>query len=82
MHADSFIINIKTEDIYENIANDVEKRFHTSIDHYLQVKIKKLMQDELGGKNMTEYAVFCLKTYSYLIDDVNSDKKTKGTKNV
>ena len=30
MNTDSFIINIKTEDFYENIANDVEKRFHTS----------------------------------------------------
>ena len=27
---DSFIINIKTEDFYEDIANDVEKRFDTS----------------------------------------------------
>ena len=25
--ADSFIIHVKTEDIYENIVNDVEKRF-------------------------------------------------------
>ena len=27
---DSFIIDIKTEDFYEDIANDVEKRFDTS----------------------------------------------------
>ena len=27
---DSFIIHIKTKDVYENIANDVEKRFDTS----------------------------------------------------
>ena len=27
---DSFIIYIKTEDVYEDIANDVEKRFDTS----------------------------------------------------
>ena len=27
--ADSFIIHVKTEDIYENIVNDVEKRFDT-----------------------------------------------------
>ena len=30
MHTDSFIINIKAEDFYEDIANDVEKRFDTS----------------------------------------------------
>ena len=27
---DSFIIHIKTEDFYKDIANDVEKRFDTS----------------------------------------------------
>ena len=29
MDTDSFIIHIKTEDFYEDIANDVEKRFDT-----------------------------------------------------
>ena len=30
MDTDSFIIDIKTEDVYEDIANNVEKRFDTS----------------------------------------------------
>ena len=30
MDADSFIIHIKTKDFYEEIADDVEKRFDTS----------------------------------------------------
>ena len=30
MDTDSSIIDIKTEDIYEDIANNVEKRFDTS----------------------------------------------------
>ena len=30
MDTDSFIIYIKTEDFYEDIATDVEKRFDTS----------------------------------------------------
>ena len=30
MNTDSFIINLKTEDFYENIGNDVEKMFHAS----------------------------------------------------
>ena len=30
MDTDSFIMNIKTEDFYKDIANDVEKRFDTS----------------------------------------------------
>ena len=30
MERDSFIIHIKTEDIYKDITHDVEKRFDTS----------------------------------------------------
>ena len=30
MDTDSFIIRIKTENLYEDIANDIEKRFDTS----------------------------------------------------
>ena len=30
MDTDSFIPHIKTKDVYEDIANDVEKRFDTS----------------------------------------------------
>ena len=30
MDIESFVINIKTEDFYNNIADDVEKRFDTS----------------------------------------------------
>ena len=30
MDKDSFIIHFKTKDVYEGIANDVEKRFDTS----------------------------------------------------
>ena len=44
MDTDSFIVYIKTEDIYKDIAEDVEARFVTSnfeIDrHYLKEKIK------------------------------------------
>ena len=30
MDTDSFIVHVKTEDIYKNDAEDVEKRFDTS----------------------------------------------------
>ena len=30
MDTDSFIVPIKTEDVYKDITNDVEKRFDTS----------------------------------------------------
>ena len=38
------------------------------------------MKDELGGKIVTELVALRPKTFSYLIDDGNSDKKAKGTK--
>ena len=30
MHTDSFIVYIKTDDIYKDIAEDIENRFNTS----------------------------------------------------
>ena len=54
-----------------------------SIDRFLQEiitnKVIGLMKDELGGKIMTEFVALRPKTYSYLMDDDNTDKKTKGT---
>ena len=38
------------------------------------------MKDELGGKLMIEFVALRPKTYSYLTDDCEEDKKTKGTK--
>ena len=62
MDTDSFIMHIKTEDFYKDIANDVEKRFDTSnceVNRPLPTgknkKVIGLMKDELGGKIMTEF---------------------------
>ena len=43
-------------------------------------KVIGLMKDELGGKIMTEFVALRPKTYSYLTDDCEEDKKAKGTK--
>ena len=40
------------------------------------------MKDELGGKLMTKFVCLRAKTYFYLIDDSNEDKKAKGRKKV
>ena len=87
MDTDSFIMNIKTEDFYKDIVNDVEKRFETSnyeCDRPLPTEKNKivigLMKNELGGKIITEFVTLRPKTYSYLTDDCKEDKKAKGTK--
>ena len=87
MDTDSFIINIEIEDFYEDIATDVEKRFdalnyevNRSLPKGNNKKVIGLMKDELGEKIMTEFAALRPKTYFYLMDNGNNDKKTKGTK--
>ena len=84
---DSFIMNIKTEDCYKDIANDVEKIFDTSnydCDRPLPTgknkKVIGLMKDELGGRIITEFVALRPKIYSYLTDDCKEDKKAKVTK--
>ena len=64
MDTDSFIVHVKTDDIYKDIAEDVETRFDTSsyelecnsIERPFQKgknkKVIELMRDELGGKIM------------------------------
>ena len=62
MDAENFIVYIKTDDIYKDIADNVEIRFDTSNNELdrplLKQKYKKvirLMKDELGGKIMTKF---------------------------
>ena len=86
---DSFIINIKTEDFFEDVSNDVKKWFDTSnydkndkrpLPIGKNKKVPGLFKDELGGKIITEFAALIPKAYSYLDDDGNEHKKSKGTK--
>ena len=87
MDTDSFIMDIKTNDFYKDIANDVENRFDTSnyeVNRPLPMgknkKVIGLMKDELGGKIITKFVTLRPKTYSYLTYDGKEDKKAKGIK--
>ena len=87
MDTDSFLMNIKTNDFYKDIANDVEKRSDTSnyeCNRPLPIgknkKVIGLMKDGSGGKIITEFVTLRPKTYSCLTDDGKEDKKAKGTK--
>ena len=87
MDTDSFVINIKTEDFYEDIADNVKEWFDTS--NYdkkdkrpLQIgtnkKVLGKFKVELGEKIMTEFIGLRAKTYLHLIDgyiDEDYEKK-------
>ena len=89
MDTNSFIIDIKTEDFYEDIANDVERWFDTSnydkndkrpLPIGKNEKAIGLFKDELGGKIMTEVVANRARTYAYLLDNDSEIKKDKGVK--
>ena len=90
MDTDSFIINIKTEDFYKDIANDVERWFDTS--NYdkndkrpLQIGINKkvigMFKDELGGKSITEFCALRAKAYAYITEDGRYIKEPRVRRN-
>ena len=87
MDTDSFIIDIKTEDFYEDIANDIERWFDTSnydkndkrpLPIGKNKKVIGLFKDELGETIMTEVVANRAKTYAYLLDDDSEIKKAKA----
>ena len=86
MDTDSLVYDIKTEDFYKDIAEDVETRFDTSgyePDRPLPIgknkKVIGFMKDELGGKIMKEFISLRPKMYSYRVEEFEP-KKCKGIK--
>ena len=86
MDTESFIVCITIDDIYKDIAEDVETRFGTSnyeLDRPLRKgknkKVIGLMKDELGGKIITTFVGLRAKTDSYLTDNGRRDEKAKVT---
>ena len=91
MDTDSLVYNIKTEDFYKDIAEDVETRFDMSgyeLDKSLPIgknkKVIGLMKDELGGKIMKEFISLRPKMYRYRVNEnggtQSEPKKCKGIK--
>jgi hypothetical protein len=91
MDTDSLIYHIKTEDFYEDIADDVDKRFDTSkyksvdktsvdyrpVEIGINKKVIGVMKDELAGGIMTEFVALRAKLFAYK----TLDKKKMKIKN-
>ena len=82
LHGLCFIVYIKAEHIYVDIAEDAKTRFDASnceLDRPLprgkNKKIIGLTKDELCGKIMTEFVALRPKTYRYLTN--HNDEKQK-----
>ena len=72
----------KNDDIYNDIAKDVETRFDTSnyeLDRPFpkrkKLKSNWINEKELGEKIMTKFVRLRAKTCSYLIDDSSEDQE-------
>ena len=86
---DSLVIYIKTEDFYEDIANDIERWFNRS--NYDEndertfpigknKKVIGLFKDKLGRKIIAEFFPLRAKAYAYSMEDGSKHKKAKETK--
>ena len=86
-NTDSFVIYIKTEDFFVDIAGDVKGWFDTSnfdkndkrpLPIGENKKVPGLFKDELGGKIVTEVVALRPKTWAYLIDGYDDDDYEKN----
>ena len=80
---------LKTDDVYKDIAEDVETIFDTSnyeFDRPLpKEKIRKVVEltkHKLGGKIMIKFVGLRAKCYNYFMDDDSEGKKSKRYKKV
>ena len=65
MDRDSFIINIKTEDFYKDISDNVIERFHTSNyihDRPLPISVNKKVLGHMKDRWWYNYRICCVKT--------------------
>ena len=89
MDTDSFVINIFTENVFEDINNDVARWFDTPnydendkrpLPIGKNKKVIGLFKDESAGKIMKKFCALRAKTYAHLMCDDSEKKKAKGTK--
>ena len=88
---DSLMYEIRTEDFYKDIKEDVKDRFDTSnypsnhpsdIPTGCNKKVLGMFKDEAGGKIIDEFVGLRAKLYSYKIFEREESKKCKGVKSL
>ena len=85
---DGFILHIQSEDLYEEIKEDVKEHYDTrkypkNSPLFTEDNAFKLgcLKDECNGKIMREFCGTCAKSYSYTIEgETIENKKCKGVK--
>ena len=86
---DSLMYKIRTDDFYEDIADDIEDEFDTSDyspDHKSGImagvnkKVIGMFKDEVAGKQITHFVGLRPKLYSFKIEECKEVRKCKGIK--
>ena len=89
MDTDNFVMYIKTEDLYKDIAGNVKRWLDTSNydkddNRSLPIGENKkkidMFKDDLGEKIMTQFCALRAKACPYSLDDDTEMKKAKSTK--
>ena len=86
---DSLMYELKTDDFYDDIKDDIKTRFDTSeyspnhksgILTGVNKKVIGLFKDEVAGRQITKFVGLRPKLYSFKIEESNTNKKCKGIK--
>ena len=80
MDTETSFVYIKTDDIYKDIAEDVEIRFGTSNYELNRSLPPKGKNKKVISVMKHEFVELRARTYSYLINDDSRDKKATGKK--
>ena len=86
---DSLMYLIQTEDFYQDINNDIKRKFDTSdypekhpsgIKTGINKKVIGKFKDAVGGKQITHFVGLRPKLYSFEVEDNSETRKAKGVK--
>ena len=86
---DSLMYELKTDDFYKDIKEDIRDKFDTSdypqehksgILTGVNKKVIGFFKDEVSGKQITHFVGLRPKLYSFKVEESNTNKKCKGIK--